>query len=365
MGGSTATSLSARLGICPVTWSGTPSLSVGTSIPESSLVNNGGASSQPQGFGASAGNTNISLMSNYVPTKDLRFSLSAMTLIPNSAFSQNGLATGPAITVPGANGSSPMTNLMASVSGKATDELTLGVNVTQVINYSGIDNSYGVNGPLTPGYTNAGLGNSVLPDTTVVSLQGGYALTRYFRVSLNVPFGFTSGFLDPTLGLNLTAPLSRGHRESFMVNMGVFATAPFSQQSIQESKITTVTGMISPTYRYYAFSLGLTSQVAYSFYQYPYSGSYASSANGLNGATVPTSASTSSAPDLLRTMNMANMGLRLGKHVQTNTSYSIMFTSREDQTISWNSMLTPLRLTYLAGDFSISGYFFSFIRSSQ
>lgn len=386
----TATNLSARLGYSPTQSFGL-SLGVGGSIPEgtadgpmSSLGMPGGTS-----FGrslnlsgmlsyASAKDFNLSLRAmsmfrdnesseegsfsppstsvsgglNYAPTDSVRLYLTGMSIIPNGqSWDSNRPSGNSALVSPGSN---PMTMVSTGVDYQATEAFSLGVGLTQLFNYSGIDDSFGVNGPRYPGYSYAGLGNEdLMPDTTVVSPHTAFALSRYVKLSANAPYGFQSGLYDPTAGIQANCPLMKERNESFFLMLGLFGTAPFSQRSQEEGKITTVTASLGPMYRYEVVSFNYRSQLSYSFYQDSYL--YPQQMTGFSANSFPTASGSGTSRGVqLRTMNSVNLGLKLAKEWRTVSSASINFTSARDGSISWGTNAVPLGITYSPSPLSIS-----------
>jgi hypothetical protein len=345
-GGGTATTLSARLNYLSAECFGL-SASIGTSIPEG---NSGDPSMPTSGGGpAGGGNTTLSATATY-STKTVSLGFTVMALVPTGSGTQSFSSgnTGPNSGL--ASGNTAQTSLMPSVRVRATDKLTLGVSLSHQINYQGADDTYAINGPRTPGYYSPGLTQDLLPDTTILSTSAGYAISKIASASISAPIGFSSGFFDPTGGLNLNYRLMRRRLDSLSLNLGIQGSAPLSTQSRQQLKITTLTGSIRPNYRYDYFSFGLASQVSYSFYQYPYQ----TTANSAVGSTSPMG---NAVPDQLSTMTNANIGFRLSRQVSTSSTGGVNFLSHRDGTVSWGTQAVPLALTYRYDAFSISGNF--------
>lgn len=100
--------------------------------------------------------------------------------------------------------------------------------------------------------------NSVIP---LVTLVGGYRLSR--SVSLIATAGtFGKEPLDPTFGVLAHTKLAAG----LLGYASLTAAAPISSEAWLAGRATTVTAMLSPTYHYRRFSLGLAGSYSYDVY---------------------------------------------------------------------------------------------------
>jgi hypothetical protein len=311
-----------------------------------------------------SGNTaTLMAMASYAPSKIVGLSFTIFSNIPMETGSQPTPGSASAPTTGGATpppSQGVMTLLMPSISVRPVDSLRLTTSLSHMINYGGVDPSFGINGPRTPGGATGGFGNGagdLFQDTTTITTSANYSVSRNFMLVASLPIGFTSGLLDPTGGFNFLLPIKRDRDGSVTLNGGLQASAPFSARSQEQGKITTLTATLSPSLRYDIATFAFTSQMAYSFYQFPYS-QIPSQPAPTTPTTIPgVNPLISSAPEMMRTLNSLNLSFRLSDKVSTFSSASINFMKRTDESISWGTQAVPLGLSYNPGTLSFSGYF--------
>jgi len=352
MGGrGTATTLSANLNYSSIRCFSVMG-GVSLSLPQAS---------SSQDFGASGSSVNLMGMANYSPSRIVGLSFTISSNLPMDGGTQAGTSaqpgpTGETSAVTPTRGA--MTLLMPSVSVRPADELQLRTSLSHMINYGGVDQSFGVNGPRIPGSPTGGFGNGagdLLQDTTTLTTSANYSLSRNLMLLASVPVGFTSGLLDPNGGFNFLVQLRKDRSSTTNLRGGIQASLPLSARSQQQGLATTVTASLGPSLANDIATFSFNSQLSYSFYVDGYVATESPATTTSQFPGVDTSAS--SAPESMRTLNSISFNLRISSKFSTFSSASINFLKRRDETISWGTQATPVGITYAPGTFSFSGYF--------
>lgn len=297
-----------------------------------------GSSSLPTAAGTT---TTLMGMASYAPLPAAGLSFLVFSNLPlGTPPSAPGNAAAPAGVNAGV-GQMAMTLLNPSLTVRAADPLRLSLSLSHMINYSGVDSSFGVNGPRIPGTPLGGLGNApgdLFQDATTLTASGSYVLSKNSALVANAPFGFSSGLLDPSGGVNFRVPLRKDKDSQWLLAGGLLASAPISTRSLDTGKITTLTGQLSPQLMTPMFSLSYMSQLSYSFYQ--------------SGPPTP-----NALPERLRTLNSLTLAVPFSDKFRSFSSASINYLDRVDGTISWGTQAVPLGVTYTPSTLSFSAYF--------
>lgn len=219
---------------------------------------------------------------------------------------------------------------------------------------------------------------SMMSTAFTVTARGGYQLSRVTSLTVAALTDFQQGFGDPTLGVSFNFPLTRG-----LMGMASFeAAAPLSTISRDNSKITTLIISAGPMYHKYGYSLSLMGFGTYSFYRSdddpmarPQSGGMddmpmgkMATPGGSMGSMMNMSGmSGMNSRELMRHGGMVSFGYPIVRNLMGATSASLLASYREDESISWMTDATLLRLSYLWEGFagSLGFSFMSDMKNDQ